>query len=336
VEIDICQSPHSVFKEIKARMKKNYPLLVEKSQEVTVAWHEKHFKFLLLFPSVMLFISLTAYPLVYLMYISLQSFDIVGGQFHYIGLGNFSRLLGDERFINSIINTLRFMFMATFSQVLLGLGLAVLFNFVKFRGKMLLLPILILPMMLPSMVVNGIWRIMYSFEFGIMNRILESIGFSRIGWLLDPGIAMESVVLVDIWQFTPFVFLVLLAGLQAIPEEVYEAAKLDGSTKLQIFKNMTLPLLKHHILLVILLRTVDTSNVFDKVFVLTGGGPGFTTETISLFIYRHSFVFLNLGYGAAASIVMLLLVILAGVTLFAILILGARVIRSTFGRQSYA
>ncbi|MCL0092609.1 sugar ABC transporter permease [Dehalococcoidia bacterium] len=227
------------------------------------------------------------------------------------------------------------MLMATFSQVLLGLGLAVLFDSMKFRGKMLLLPILILPMMIPSMVVNGIWRIMYSYEFGVINRILEGIGFSRIGWLLDPAIAMESVVLVDIWQFTPFVFLVLFAGLQAIPEEVYEAAKLDGSTKLQTFMNVTLPLLKHHILLVILLRTVDTSNLFDKVFVLTGGGPGFTTETISLFIYRQSFVFLNLGYGAAASIVMLLLVILTGASLFAILILGARVIKSTFGRQSY-
>ena len=296
---------------------------------------QKHFKFLLLFPSVMLFILLTAYPLVHLMYTSLHRFDFIGGQFDFIGLANFSRLLGDERFINSIINTLRFMLMATFSQVLLGLGLAVLFDSMKFRGKMLLLPILILPMMLPSMTVNGIWRIMYSYDFGIINRILEGIGFSRIGWLLDPAIAMESVVLIDIWQFTPFVFLVLFAGLQAIPEEVYEAAKLDGSTKLQTFTNVTLPLLKHHILFVILLRIVDTSNLFDKVFVLTGGGPGFTTETISLFIYRQSFVFLNLGYGAAASIVMLLLVILTGASLFAILILGARVIKSTFGRQSY-
>ncbi|MCL0075989.1 sugar ABC transporter permease [Dehalococcoidia bacterium] len=317
-------------------MKENYRFVVDKSWEATVPWHEKHFKFLLLFPSVMLFILLTAYPLVHLMYTSLHRFDFIGGQFHFIGLANFFRLLGDERFINSIMNILRFMLMATFSQVLLGLGLAVLFDSMKFRGKILLLPILILPMMIPSMVVNGIWRIMYSYEFGVINRILEGIGFSRIGWLLDPAIAMESVVLVDIWQFTPFVFLVLFAGLQAIPEEVYEAAKLDGSTKLQTFTNVTLPLLKHHILLVILLRTVDTSNLFDKVFVLTGGGPGFTTETISLFIYRQSFVFLNLGYGAAASIVMLLLVILAGASLFAILILGARVIKSTFGRQSYA
>lgn len=278
-------------------------------KKVRVSWHEKHFKHLILIPSLILFIFLTVYPLVNSMYLSFHQYAYIEGEFHYIGFGNYARLLNDELFVTSIINTLRFVILATFSETLLGLGLALLFNF-KFKGKKLMLPIVILPMMVPTMVVCAIWAIIYDYEFGIINSIIEAIGFGRVRWLSDPRFAMESLVLVDIWQWTPFAFLILLAGLQSIPEDLYEAAKVDGSTKFQVFKNITLPLLKPHVLLVILLRTIDTFRIFDKVYALTRGGPGHVTETITYFIYREGFYYFNLGYSTAASVIMLLLVLL--------------------------
>ncbi len=155
--------------------------------------------------------------------------------------------------------------------------------------------------------------ILYDFEFGFLNQLLRSLSLSPVQWLSDPRVAMESIVLVDIWQWTPFVLLLILAGLQSIPDYLYEAAQIDGATGIQMFRYITLPLLLFHIKLAVLLRLIDTFRVFDKVYAMTGGGPGYSTETISMYIWREGFRYFNLGYAAAASLVMVVLVLGVGI-----------------------
>jgi multiple sugar transport system permease protein len=154
-----------------------------------------------------------------------------------------------------------------------------------------------------------IWRLMLNSNFGALNGTLKRAGFNTeaLTWTASPKLAMASVIIADVWQWTPFMFLILLAGLQAIPQEPYEAALVDGSTPWQTFRFVTLPLLKPAILIALLLRTMDLLRVFDHIFILTEGGPGFATETLSLYIYRTAFRFSNFGYAAAMSFVLLVL-----------------------------
>jgi multiple sugar transport system permease protein len=193
-------------------------------------------------------------------------------------------------------------------EFLLGLGLALLLNS-EIRGRGIFRASLLVPMMLPAVVVGVVWRLMLNPNFGAINGTLKQIGINTesLTWTASPKLAMLSVIAVDVWQWTPFVFLVLLAGLQAIPQEPYEAALIDGSSRWQTFWHVTLPLLKPSILIVLLLRTMDLLRVFDQIFILTEGGPGFATETISLYIYRTAFRFFDFGYAAAMSFVLLAL-----------------------------
>jgi multiple sugar transport system permease protein len=158
------------------------------------------------------------------------------------------------------------------------------------------------------MVVCATWKVLYHYDYGLFNYVLGMLGVAPVNWLADKSIAMFSVVFVEIWQWTPFSFLVLLAGLQGIPPEFYEAAKVDGATRARLFWHVTLPLLRQHVLLVILLRSKDTFRIFDKVYALTGGGPGNATETISFYIYREGFMYFHIDRASAASVVMLVIV----------------------------
>jgi len=290
-------------------------------------WHERHFNLLLLLPAVLIISFLTIYPLVNVVRLSFYEYNYLRGIPRFVGLGNYFRLFGDRFFLDGLRNTFLFSLSATLAEVLLGLGLAILFHR-KFRGRRLLLPLVIFPMMLSTMVVCSIWRSMYHFDYGILNHFLDSLlpvmnwlrglfGAApleslRVKWLFDPDLALWSVVLVDIWQWTPMAFLILLAGLQSIPRELYEAARVDGAAGVSLFRYVTLPLLRNHLFLALLLRSIDTFKIFDKVYALTGGGPGSATETISFYIYREGFKYFNMGRASAAAVVMFLAV--AGVS----------------------
>lgn len=271
-------------------------------------WFERNIHFWLLVPAGLLFIMLTVFPLIYNGYISVHHFHFIRRVFNFAGLRNYMRLFQDGLFLSSIGNTVRFVGLATAAEVVLGTGLALLFN-ARMRGRRVMLPLVILPMMLPTMVVCAVWVMLYDFEFGFLNNALRFLGFAPVHWLSNSRIAMESIVLVDIWQWTPFVLLLILAGLQSIPDYLYEAAQLDGASGFQMFRHITLPLVSFHIKLAILLRLIDTFRIFDKVYAMTGGGPGYATETISLYIYREGFRYFHLGYAAAASLIMVALVL---------------------------
>jgi len=256
-------------------------------------------------PAVAVLLVLSIYPLIYSVTISLQRETPSGVAW---GLGNFARLFTDNFFWTAMAHTFVYAVAALACEFLIGLGLALLLN-AQIRGRGFFRASLLVPMMLPSVVVGVVWRLMLNPDFGAINGTLKQFGISTesLTWTASPKLAMLSVIAVDVWQWTPFVFLVLLAGLQAIPQEPYEAALIDGSSRWQTFRHVTLPLLKPAILIVLLLRTMDLLRVFDQIFILTEGGPGFATETISLYIYRTAFRFFDFGYAAAMSFVLLAL-----------------------------
>ena len=256
-------------------------------------------------PAVAVLLLLSIYPLIYSVTISLQKETPSGVVW---GLGNFVRLVSDSFFLTAMAHTFVYAAAALTCEFLLGLGLALLLNS-QMRGRGIFRASLLVPMMLPAVVVGVVWRLMLNPNFGAINGTLKQFGVDTqsLTWTASPKLAMVSVIVVDVWQWTPFVFLVLLAGLQAIPQEPYEAALIDGSSRWQTFRHVTLPLLKPSILIVLLLRTMDLLRVFDQIFILTEGGPGFATETISLYIYRTAFRFFDFGYAAAMSFVLLAL-----------------------------
>jgi multiple sugar transport system permease protein len=261
--------------------------------------------YLLVAPALAVLLALSIYPLIYSITISLQQETAAGAVWT---LGQFKRLGTDNFFRTAMVHTFIYATVALTFEFLFGLGLALLLN-QQLRGRGLFRASLLVPMMLPPVVAGIVWRLMLNPDFGAINGTLKQFGVNTeaLTWTASPRLALLSVIAVDVWQWTPFVFLVLLAGLQAIPQEPYEAALIDGSTRWQTFRHVTLPLLKPAILIVLLLRTMDLLRVFDQIFILTEGGPAFATETISLYIYRTAFRFFDFGYAAAMSFVLLAL-----------------------------
>lgn len=275
---------------------------------------------LLVAPALIVLFIFAIYPVIQVTLYSFMEVDFDTSESHFIGLQNYRDLLDDWFFTTSIKNTVQFSIIASLVQVALGLLLAILFNR-SFPGKRFALPIIIYPMMLSTLVCSAIWRSWYHYDFGMLNHWLTSIGLSPLEWLFDPSLALYSVILVDVWQWTPMTFLIVLAGLQSIPQDISEAARTDGANELQILCFITLPMIKGHIMLALLLRTLDTFKLFDKVYALTEGGPGNATETMSVFVYRNGFKFFEIGLASAASVFML--VIACGLSiLYASKILG--------------
>jgi multiple sugar transport system permease protein len=261
--------------------------------------------YLLIAPTVAVLLALSIYPLLYSIKVGFQTGS---GEAVHWSLANFSRLASDGFFLSALAHTLIYAAVALTFEFLLGLGLAVLLDR-SLRGRAIFRAVLLIPMMIPPVVVGVVWRLMLNADFGAINGTLRSLGVNTeaMTWTASPKLALASVIAVDIWQWTPFMFLVLLAGLQAIPQEPYEAAMIDGASAWQTFRHVTLPLLRPAMLVALLLRTMDLLRVFDQIFILTEGGPGFATETVSLYIFRAAFRFFDFGYAAAMSFVLLLL-----------------------------
>jgi multiple sugar transport system permease protein len=269
------------------------------------SFEESSLPYLLIAPAIAVLVALSIYPLLFAVKVAFQTGS--GSSLRWT-LANFARLSSDSFFLAALGHTFIYAVVALTFEFLLGLGLAVLLDG-PLRGRSLFRAALLIPMMLPPVVAGVVWRLMLNPDFGAINGTLKSAGLTTdaLTWTASPVLAMAAVIAVDIWQWTPFMFLVLLAGLQAIPQEPYEAAMIDGASAWQTFRHVTLPLLRPAILIALLLRTMDLLRVFDQIFILTEGGPGFATETVSLYIYRAAFRFFDFGYAAAMSFVLLVL-----------------------------
>lgn len=256
-------------------------------------------------PALFVLAGLSIYPLLYLIKVSLTDA-------HGFTLTHYVRLFHDRLFMVSAGQTLFYAAVALTLEFFLGLALALLVDSLG-RGRAIFRVGLLAPMLLPPVVAAVIWRLIYNPEFGVLNGTLRQLGFNtaNLTWTSGRTSAMLSVILVDVWEWTPFLFLLLTAGLQAIPAEPLEAAIVDGAGYWRTLMDVILPLLKPTILLALLLRSMDLLRIFDQIFILTQGGPGSATETVSLYIYRTAFRFSNFGYAAAMSFVGLVITTLA-------------------------
>lgn len=256
-------------------------------------------------PPVVLLASLVAYPLIYNVGLSLRSYRT--GEF--VGVHNFALAFEDPLFFASLRATIVYVTAALIVEVLLGLSLALLVHRTIRSGwaRTMIYLLFIIPMVTPPVAAGVIARLIYTPTYGVLNILLHQLGLigKDILWLSQPGTAMFAVVSVDVWQWMPFVFLVCFAGLQAVPLDTVEAARVDGAAGWHLFRHIEFPYLQSLLLLVLIFRFTDTFRVFDHVQVLTGGGPGATTEFLSLYLYRIAFKFFNLSYAAALSLFIL-------------------------------
>lgn len=262
----------------------------------------------MILPAFVLLAALTAYPLGRGLALSFFATEYGFEDARFVGVQNYVRLGSDRFFRTAISNTVWFTILATVAEVALGLALALLVNR-RFPGRAVVITLLIAPFVLSTMVVTAIWSAWFHYDYGYLNNVIAAVGLDRVAWLSSPRIALYSIVLVDVWQTVPFVFLILLAGLQSIDKEIYEAARMDGAGPVHVLMTVTIPLLMPHIALAALLRSIDSFKIFDKVFALTGGGPGQSTETLSVYLYRLGFKFSEIGMASAVAMIM---VVLAG------------------------
>lgn len=229
----------------------------------------------------------------------------------FIGLRNYIQLLGDEYVMNAIWRTALFSFVSVFFEIILGLGVALILD-QKFKGRGLMRAIIILPWALPSIVNGVMWRWIYNADYGALNALLTQLGLmgGYKAWLADSFWAMAGVILANVWKETPFTVIMVLASLQGIPTELYEAARVDGATAWQSLRRITLPLLTPVLMICALLQVIWSFQTFDLIYVVTAGGPYGSTEIISYRIYLQVFKFLKFGYGSAmaylASIILLI------------------------------
>lgn len=267
-----------------------------------------HVKHLLIAPPLLFFLLLSVIPLVLSIYYSLTSKDISGAG-RWVGIDNYKRLFDDQIFIDGYINTLIYAGSAVSIQYVLGLGLAVLVHSAP-RGQRFLRFVILVPLMVAPLIVGFIWQTLLDSRYGPINDVITSLGGSPVSWLTDPTLAFISVLLVDTWQWTPFMFLILYAGLRTLPVEPFEAARVDGASGWRVFKDLTLPMLIPASIAAILLRGIESFKLFDIVFYLTGGGPGSSTATTTLTAYFTGLRSGNVGYGAAMTVILLLTVII--------------------------
>ena len=263
---------------------------------------------LLIAPAFAVLLALNLFPIVYALYISFHYWMLARPQPpRFAGLSNYQELFFDERFRNSVLVSLKFIVLAVGIEMLLGFGLAFVFN-TRLRGMATLRKLTLLPSLVMPLVVGLVWFYMFNENFGIVNWFWVMLGGTRVPFLTQGVLALLSIVATDVWQWTPFVMLVFFAALQALPEYVYEAARIDGLSGSQIFFRVTLPLLRPAILIVLIIRAVDALRSLELVFMMTKGCPAGDTEVLPWYLYTTGFMSLDLGYAAAMAVLMLALV----------------------------
>ena len=275
-------------------------------------YQKSGFFYLIIMPAFLVMLWLTIYPVLNVLSLSFFKYNYLSDEKTFIGLGNYLAIARETLFQEAFLNTLTFSLLATAAEVILGIALALLF-YGHFKAKKAFMIIVIFPMMLSSMVICAVWKTLYHYDIGLINFLLRESGGQPVGWLIDQSKALLSIVIVDVWQWTPFAFIMMQAAMGSIPEEIFEAAQIDGASYAKTVFTITLPILSDQIMLLIMLRTIDTFKLFGKVYALTQGGPGNSTETLSYYIYREGFSYFNLGKASTASIYVLLVV--AGISL---------------------
>ena len=273
--------------------------------------------YMFLAPAAALLLVALIYPICYLIYASFLDWNPSQriGEADFVGLRNYFKLFGDDAFRESMWVTLKFAGIVVTVEMFLGVGLALLLDR-NIRGMSVLRTLFILPMMIAPIVVGLMWRYMYHPTVGIFNKTLTDWGFAPIPWLSDGSWAFASVIIADVWQWTPFIFILSLAALQSLPSSALEASKIDGATGWQQVIYIKLPLMLPVLIVTLLLRLIDSFKVLEVILVMTNGGPGLSTEILSLRINRTASEFRELGEAAAMSNLLLIVLLILTFAMF--------------------
>lgn len=299
----------------------------QRNERSQFAKEQERLAYWLLAPTIIVIILVAAWPLYEAVRLSFTD-ERLGraGQGEYLGFENYTDLLGhwrertvdgevievfryDDEFYESVINTIVLTVSSVALETIIGLIIALVINS-KFPGRGWMRTAVLVPWAIPTVVSAQMWRWMYNDVFGVFNDILMRIGIlsSPVAWLADPTTALSSIIVMEVWKTTPFMALLLLAGLQIIPGDVYEAAEIDGASKIQQFFAITLPLLRPAILVALIFRTLDALRIFDAIKVMTNGGSG--TEVMATYAYKNLFDFQRIGYGSAISVLIFIIIAL--------------------------
>jgi multiple sugar transport system permease protein len=271
------------------------------------AWSDRHFKWLLVAPAVLLILALTVYPLAYSVWVAFVNFDFQIPGHAFVGLQNFAHVVEDPVARLSLLTTALLSVSSVALEFLLGLGLAMAMT-KTFAGRGAVMLILIVPLFVSPVVVGQIWSLILQKPYGPFDYLVGQLfGPTEVSWLTGNPWKFISLITADVWQWTPFMFVILLAGLTSISPELYEAAELDGVSRRLIFWNITLPQIAPLILIAVTFRLLDAVKLFDIIFIMTGGGPGTSTYTTSFYLYQTGFQNFHLGQATAGSWLFLIL-----------------------------
>ncbi|WP_419875461.1 carbohydrate ABC transporter permease [Candidatus Pristimantibacillus sp. PTI5] len=264
--------------------------------------------YLVMAPGMILLLLFALYPFIFLLKISFQEYSPIQIEKPYVGFDNYTQLFQDSGFWNALKVTAIFVISTVTIEFALGLGLAIVLNRLGI-GQKIMQSIILIPIAMAPTVVGLLFRFMLNDQYGVLNYFTETLGIGRIAWLSDPQLALPALIVTDIWQWTPFMMIILLAGIKGIPDEPYEAARIDGASSWQSFRYVTIPQLSKIIYIAVLLRTIDSFRAYDTIYMMTKGGPINVTSTLSWIVYDKGFKFLEFGYGAAICIVLLIIVV---------------------------
>lgn len=260
-------------------------------------------------PTIVFLLVMTVYPVLFTIYYSFTDYNYLKGTHPFSGLANYTALFQNMYFRQAVSNTVKFTVIAVVLEVVLGLLTALFVKSLK-RGQKVVRTLLLLSYLLPAVTVALIWRMMLSPNYGIITDVFTALGLPVYNWFYDGKTAFGTLLVIDVWQNVPFAFLLIYAHLQGVPESQYQAASIDGAGALQRFRHITLPNIGGGIALCAMLRTIDTFRLFEKVNILTGGGPANTTTTITQFMYTYGIKSLKFGLASACAIVMTVFVLI--------------------------
>ncbi len=267
---------------------------------------DKYLRFV--WPAMIVIFAVIIFPWLFTVYMSLHNWGVATPRI-WIGLDNYTELAGDARFRAAIVRTLIYTFFAVALPIVLGTFAAIVFHR-EFPLRGLFRGIFIMPMIATPVAIALVWTMMFHPQLGVLNYLLTRVGLPASLWVYSPGSVIPSLVIVETWQWTPFVMLIVLGGLAAMPTEPLESALIDGANAWQIFRDITLPLTLPFIMVAVVLRTIDALKAFDTIYPITQGGPGTASETINIYLYLQAFSFFRIGHASAVVVVFFALIVL--------------------------
>jgi multiple sugar transport system permease protein len=258
-------------------------------------------------PALVVVLAVIVFPWVFTIWMSLNQWK-VGSPTTFVGFANYVRLPNDPRFVEAVGHTILYTALSVLLPLIFGTFAAVVFH-AKFPARGFLRGVFIMPMMATPVAIALVWTMMFHPQLGVLNYLLSLVGLPPQLWVFHPGTVIPSLVLVETWQWTPLVMLIVLGGLAAIPTEPYESAQIDGAGVWQMFRYITLPLITPFLFIAGMIRMIDAVKSFDIIFAITQGGPGSASETINLYLYSVAFIYYDLGYGSAIAVIFFLLIV---------------------------